>query len=62
MQERLWTGAVAAILLAIFSGVADHRRQRRRDPDRVGLIPWTSIQFVALMVAVILGGLALDLF
>ncbi|WP_109809260.1 hypothetical protein [Sphingosinithalassobacter portus] len=62
MQERLWTGAVAAIFLAIVSGVAEHRRQRRSNLDRVGLAPWSLIQFLALLAAVILGGLAMDLF
>ncbi len=62
MQERLWIGVVAAVLLAAVAGVAEHRRTRRRNIDRVSMVPWPTVQFLSLIAAVILGGLALGFF
>jgi hypothetical protein len=45
--------AVAALLLAILAGIGDWRRRRRSDPDRVGMIDWRTLQFVALVAAAI---------
>lgn len=61
MQDRLWIGAAAAMLLAIVSGILEHRRQRRRNLDRVGLVPWPLVQFLALTAATICAALALGL-
>lgn len=51
MQERLWGGVVALILVAVASGVAEWRRRRRPDWDRVGMISWPLIQVLALIGA-----------
>ena len=61
MQGTLWIGVVAAMLLAVASGVLEHRRQRRRDLDRVGLVPWPLVQFLALTAAALCGAIALGL-
>ncbi|MDT8761112.1 hypothetical protein MZO42_20630 [Sphingomonas psychrotolerans] len=61
MQQQLWGGAAAAILIAIGSGFGEHRRRRRRDIDRVGFMPWTLIQVLAMLLAVILASVALNL-
>ena len=55
MQERLWIGAAVCLLIAVVSGIAEHRRRRRRDMDRVGVIPWTLVQVLALIGAVMFG-------
>lgn len=47
-----------AAVLALVAWVGDHRRHRRRHIDRVGFMPWTTIFFFALMVAVLLLGLS----
>ena len=59
MQVGLWSGAAALAAVAVASGVADARRARRRDLDRVGVMPWPGIQMAAILCAVILGALAL---
>lgn len=61
MQQQLWGGAVAALLLAVVSGVGDSRRRKRRDLDRVGFIPWATVQVMAMLGAVILVSVALNL-
>ncbi|MCX8476999.1 MAG: hypothetical protein MT490_14500 [Sphingomonas sp.] len=61
MQQQLWGGAAVALLLAIASGFGEHRRRGRRDMDRVGFMPWTLIQVLAMLTALILASLALNL-
>ena len=61
MQQQLWGGAVAALLLAIGSGLAERRRHRRRNMDRAGFMPWVLIQVLAMLGAMILASLALNL-
>jgi hypothetical protein len=46
-----WIAAVGAVLVAVLAGVADWRRQRRADLDRVGLVNWPSVQMFALIGA-----------
>jgi hypothetical protein len=47
------------MLLAIAAGVADHRRTRRRNLDRVGWAPWSFLQIAAGFAAVVAAALAL---
>lgn len=61
MQQQLWGGAVTALLLAVISGFAEHRRGRRRNMDRAGFMPWTLIQVLAILAAMILASVALNL-
>ena len=61
MQQQLWAGAVTALLLALVSGFAEHRRRGRRDMDRVGFVPWMLIQILAMLCALILASVALNL-
>ena len=56
-ETARWIAAVAAgVTLAAW--FADRRRMRRRDPDAVGWMPWTSVFFLALMHACVFGALA----
>ena len=48
----LWTIAGGAAILFAWSVLAERRRSRRRDPDRVGWVPWTLLQLVAVLVMV----------
>lgn len=58
-QAALWTGAAAALAVALAGGLADHLRARRRDLDAPGWVPWAAIQIAALFAAVLLAALAL---
>lgn len=51
-------GGAAAALVALVAWIADYRRERRRDLDRVGFVPWTGVFFFALIIAVLLLGMA----
>lgn len=52
VHRLLWTIAgVAAILFAV-SVFAERRRTLRRDPDRVGWVPWTLVQLIAVLMMV----------
>lgn len=52
--ELLALASAAACALTAIAWVGDRRRMRRADMDRVGLMPWTSLFFWALLLAVIL--------
>jgi hypothetical protein len=47
----LWTLVGGMVALAVFSAVADWRRQRRRNLDAAGFMPWALIQVLALFAA-----------
>ncbi|MHA6723336.1 hypothetical protein [Sphingomonas sp. RS2018] len=59
MQVRLWISVAACVAAAVASGLADRRRARRVEIDRVGIMPWPTIQFAALFGGIILAALAL---
>lgn len=50
-QAAFWTGAGAALALAVLAGVMEWRRSRRRNFDAVGWVPWRGLQVVALFAA-----------
>lgn len=60
MQQQFLGGAIIALLVAGASGIADWRERKRRDLDAVGFVPWTTIQMLALLAAVVMGSLALN--
>jgi hypothetical protein len=60
-QHWYWIGAGVALLLAIVAGVADARRNRRDQLDRIGWMPWRGIQVAAAFAALMLVVLALKL-
>jgi len=59
MQGPMWIGVGAWLALAAGSGVADWRRARRSDPDAVGFMPWTLVQILAILGAVVTAALAI---
>jgi hypothetical protein len=58
MQQLLWGLAGALLGLAMVAGFAEHRRRKRVDMDRVGVVPWPLVQFLALMGALMAGSVA----
>ncbi|MDE2561763.1 MAG: hypothetical protein KGL48_05890 [Sphingomonadales bacterium] len=50
-------GAIFAAL-ALMALYGDRRRMRRSDPDAVGVMPWTTIFFLAMFVACVTLGVA----
>ncbi|MDB5698779.1 MAG: hypothetical protein JWN69_1583 [Alphaproteobacteria bacterium] len=57
----LWTAAASAGAVSLTAGLAERRRARRRDIDRVGWVPWTLVQVIALALAAILAAYAIKL-
>lgn len=49
---------VIAASLAVIAWWGDRRRMRRRDPDKVGFMPWTGVFFWSLLGACVLLGLS----
>ena len=58
-QTWLWALAGGCAALAGLASLADHRRARRRDPDRVGWVPWPLVLVIALLLAAAFAALAL---
>jgi hypothetical protein len=46
-----WGGAAVALGVAVLAGIADWRRIRRDDLDRVGWFDWRTVQMAALIAA-----------
>ncbi|HVI99732.1 MAG TPA: hypothetical protein VM657_11785 [Sphingomonas sp.] len=62
MTTRDWCFAAAglSVALAIGAGLADRRRARRADVDRVGIVYWPTIQVIALIAAAILASMGFN--
>jgi hypothetical protein len=56
-MQAYWSAAAACAAVAVAGAVADRRRSRRADPDRVGAIDWTGVQMAALFGAILLAAL-----
>jgi hypothetical protein len=52
LNQDFWIAAGLLLLVAIFGGWREHRRKRRRDIDRPGLVPWQLIEILAFFAAV----------
>lgn len=64
-MEYLWdhpllVATLLATCLAALAWWGDRRRMRRRDLDKVGLMPWEALFFWALLAAVLLGAAAVQ--
>ena len=58
MAVECWSGAGAALALAVFAGFRDRQRKRRANLDKVGIIDWPAVQVLALIAAAILASIA----
>lgn len=61
MQLQLWLGAAGAAIVAVVSGLGEHRRRRRKRMDDVGFVPWQLIQVMAMLAVAILVSVALNM-
>jgi hypothetical protein len=46
-----WYAVGLCLAVAVFAGLADWRRRKRRDLDRIGPLHWPTVQMLALIVA-----------
>jgi len=51
MQQQLWIGSGACLALAAIGFLGELRRRRRRNFDTVGWVPWQTVQFLAMLGA-----------
>lgn len=47
-------GGLMAAFVAVLAWWGDWRRMTRHDPDRVGIMPWTTVFMWAMLFAVLL--------
>lgn len=59
LSGQLVLTGVALAALALFSGVMDHRHTRRKDLDRIGLMPWGRLSVLLLFGAIVTLAIAL---
>ena len=58
-QGWLWGADGAALALVLVAAVADHRRQRRRDLDATGWMPWRGLQVLGIFALIAITMIAL---
>jgi uncharacterized membrane protein len=56
---QLTSAAILSLVLAAYAWLADRRGLRRRNLERVSLVPWVTVFFLALIAAILIGGLAI---
>ena len=56
--QLLWTAAALFAALSALAAWRDHARTNRRDIDRPGWVPWSLITILAMLLAMVCGGLA----
>lgn len=54
-----WWLAGGALLTAAVAALADRRRHRRPDLERVGWVPWPLVQILAMLLAAVAAAFAL---
>jgi hypothetical protein len=59
-QPALWTVAGGFAALALAAGLAEWARNRRRNLDRVGWMPWQLVSVLAMFLAIGLAALAMQ--
>jgi hypothetical protein len=60
VSNHLWTGvAILSATIVLVSSLADRRRNRRRNIDAVGFMPWTAITVMSVLATVVAAALAL---
>jgi phosphoglycerol transferase MdoB-like AlkP superfamily enzyme len=52
-QHWYWAAGGVALLLIVVAGIAEHRRNHRRDLDATGWAPWRGIQMAAFFALIV---------
>ena len=60
IQAEFWAAAASAIAVVVIAGLMDWRRNRRRDLDAVGWVPWRGIQAAAFFAFLVCVALAMS--
>ena len=58
VQATLWVASGTSLALAAGAALADQRRSKRRDIDKVGWVPWTGLQLLLFLLAIAAAALA----
>lgn len=59
-QNHFWTAlSIACALLVVISSYADRRRQRRKNIEDVGFVPWPTITVFSVLGTVLSAALAI---
>ena len=61
LNQILWILAGAFLLLGVAAMIAGHRRNKRRDIDRPGWVPWQTIEILSFFLAFAAAVLAMKL-
>jgi hypothetical protein len=59
-SDATWVGLIGAVLITVAyaAWLGERRRKRRKEPDAVGWVPWTTVSFVTFFCGAILLSLA----
>jgi hypothetical protein len=58
--DHLWTGvSLLSGVLVLVSSLADRRRNRRTNIEKIGFMPWTAITVFSVLATVISAALAI---
>ncbi|MBB4153782.1 crotonobetainyl-CoA:carnitine CoA-transferase CaiB-like acyl-CoA transferase [Sphingomonas jinjuensis] len=60
-MPTLWWAAGGATLIAILAALADRRRTKRADLDRITPVDWRTVQLAAIVAMLLLVSVALHL-
>ena len=61
LNQILWVLAGAFLLLGVAAMIAGHRRNKRRDMDRAGWVPWQLVEILSFFLAFAAAVLAVKL-
>jgi hypothetical protein len=51
LNQILWILAGAFVALGLGAMIAGHRRNKRRDIDRPGVVPWQTVEILSFFLA-----------
>jgi hypothetical protein len=58
-RDMLWVMCAVSVGVALTAILADRRRNRRAELDKVGFMPWPLILILSILIAAVAAALAL---